>query len=46
MRHRPTFRYQVLERTTHFRVVDGRILQDVRVRRLSDGVTGIIGVPA
>jgi hypothetical protein len=47
MRHRPsTFRYQIIERTPRY-VVDGeRILQVCRVRRLSDGATGTMGVPA
>jgi hypothetical protein len=44
--NRPHFRFQVLERTTHFRIIDGRTYQDCVARRLSDGALRVIGLPA
>jgi hypothetical protein len=48
MRNRPRFDYEVLERTNHFYLnrATGQWLRECRVRRLSDGVTGRMGIPA
>jgi hypothetical protein len=46
MRNRPQFRYEIIERTTHYRIIDGRTYRDCVARRLSDGAMRLIGVPA
>jgi hypothetical protein len=46
MRNRPTFRFEILERTTHYRIVNGRTYRDCVARRLEDGALRLIGVPA
>lgn len=43
---RTGLRYELLSRTTHFRIIDGRTYQDCVARRLSDGALRVIGIPA
>lgn len=46
MSNRPAFRYEVLERTTHYRIINGRTYRDCIARRLADGQLRVIGIPA
>lgn len=45
MTNRPSLRFEVLERTTHVRIINGRQYQDAIARRLSDGSLRVIGLP-
>jgi hypothetical protein len=42
----PQFRYEILERTNHYRILAGRTYRDCVARRLEDGALRMIGIPA
>jgi len=48
MRHRPNTapRFEILERTNHYRIIGGRTYRDCVARRLDDGALRLIGIPA
>lgn len=45
MRTRPSVRYEILERTNHYRIVGGIVRRDCIARR-SDGALRLISIPA
>lgn len=45
MKTRLQYRYQIIERTTHYRIIGGRHYRDCIARRLDDGALRLIGIP-
>jgi hypothetical protein len=43
---RPSFTYEILDRTNHYRIINGRTYRDCVARRLADGALRLIAVPA
>jgi hypothetical protein len=43
---RPSFTYEILDRTSHYRIIGGRTYRDCIARRVADGELRVIAVPA